>query len=302
MVQPKVVALEAGRSATGHGLGMFYGLLGVLAFSLTLPATRVAVAEIDAWLVALARAVLAAVPAAMLLAATRSPWPERGQWRQLAVVAAGVVLGFPLLCALALRHVPAAHAAVVLGTLPLATAVAATLLGGERASRRFWLCAAAGALLVSGFALRQGGGSLHPADALLFLSVAACAVGYAVGGKLARSLGGWQVISWALVLAAPVLILPTLWLAMSRPPHASLQAWLGLGYVALVSQFFGFFFWYRGLALGGVARVGQTQLLQPFLTLMAAALLLDEAIPASMPAFALAVLACVALGSRAPRP
>ncbi|MFN8505593.1 DMT family transporter [Kouleothrix sp.] len=280
--------------------GLWYGLLGVLSFSLTLPATRVAVAYLDPSVVGLGRALVAALVAAALLAATRQRWPTRAEWRSLAIVACGVVLGFPFLSAWALRSVPAAHGAIVIGLLPLATALVATLRGGERPSRLFWLASLAGSAAVVSFALASGAGGLTPADLALLGAVAAGAVGYAEGGRLARSLGGWQVICWALILAAPFISLPVGLALWQHGAAAPPLAWLCFAYVALVSQLLGFFAWYHGLALGGVARVSQLQLLQPFFTLAASALLLGEHVTPATLAVALVVMAAVALGRRAP--
>lgn len=279
---------------------MGYGLLGVVLFSLTLPATRAAVAAFHPAVVGLGRALIAAVLAAAALWLTRQPRPDRAQWRGLLVVAAGVVLGFPLLTAWALERVPATHGAVVIGLLPLVTAGAAMLRAGERPSAGFWLASAAGSAVVVGFALRSGGGHLRVEDLVLTLAVFSAAVGYAEGGRLARQLGGWQVISWALLLAAPLVAVPALLAArrygLSGPP----SAWLGLGYVGVVSQFLGFVPWYKGLATGGVARVSQLQLLQPFLTILASGLLLGEPVTASALGASLLVVAAVVAGRRAP--
>jgi drug/metabolite transporter (DMT)-like permease len=279
--------------------GLWFGLLGVLSFSLTFPATRVAVAYLDPSVVGLGRALLAAVLAALLLAATRQRRPTRAELGSLAIVIAGVIFGFPFLSAWALRSVPSAHGAIVIGLLPLATACVATFRNGERPSWQFWLAGVAGSAAVIGFSLATGSGGLELADLALLAAVVAGAFGYAEGARLARTLGSWQVICWALVLAAPLLSVPVglaIWQhGLAAPP----SAWLGLLYVAVVSQFLGFFAWYRGLALGGVARVSQIQLLQPFLTLLASALLLHEQITPATLLVALVVLLSVALGRRA---
>jgi drug/metabolite transporter (DMT)-like permease len=279
--------------------GLLYGLVGVAAFSLTLPATRVAVAELDPVFVGLGRALVAALLAGVVLVATRTPFPGRRALPRLALVAGGVVIGFPLFSAWAMRHVPAAHGAVVVGLLPLATAITGAWLAHERPPLLFWLSAVAGSAVVVAFALWQGGGAPQPADALLLLAVAAAAVGYAEGGRLARTLGAWQVICWALVLSAPLLVLPTLWAADGRLATASAAAWAGFAYVSVVSMFLGFFAWYRGLALGGIGAVGQVQLLQPFLTIFASAWLLGERIDAATLIAAAAVIAAIAIGRRA---
>mgnify|MGYP001050242535 CR=1 FL=1 len=278
--------------------GLLLGLVGVLAFSGTLPATRVAVAHLDPVFVGLGRAVVAAVLAAVVLLATRTRWPPRSAWRQLVVVAAGVVVGWPVLSAFAMRHVPAAHGAVVSGLLPLATALAGAWLAHERPTRRFWACAVFGSTVVVAFALWEGGGAPQLADLLLVAAVAAAAVGYAEGAKLSRTMGGWQVICWVLVFSAPFLVVPTFVAAGGTVPDAPWQAWAGFAYVAVVSMFLGFFAWYRGLALGGIAVVGQTQLLQPFFTIFASAWLLGEGVdPATLVAAAL-VVAAIALGRK----
>lgn len=278
--------------------GMWLGAVGVAIFSLTLPFTRMAVAELNPVLVALGRAVVAAAGAALLLRRMNAPRPTPGQWRALLITAAGVVVGFPVLSSIAMREVPASHGAIVIGILPLATALFGALRFGERPSAGFWIAAVAGSGLVLAFALMQGGGALHPADLALLGAVAAAAMGYAEGGRLAQTMGGQQVICWALVLSMPVLFPVTLWLGWQHGIDASAKAWIGFGYVSLFSMFIGFFFWYKGLALGGIARVGQVQLLQPFMTLVGAALLLGETLEAGHLLFALAVLAVVAAGRR----
>jgi drug/metabolite transporter (DMT)-like permease len=279
--------------------GALWGIIGVVGFSFTLPATRLAVMELDGTLVGLGRAVIAAAAAAILLAATREPIPPRPFWGRLAVVAAGVVVGFPLFSAWALRYVPAAHGAVIVGLTPAATAVMAVIRAGERPSAGFWLASLLGLVAVLIFAAVQGAGAPVPADGLILIAVALGALGYAEGGQLARTLGGWQVISWALVLSAPVLLPIVAWSAVRHGLAASPLAWGCVGYVSLVSMYLAFFAWYRGLAQGGVARVGQVQLLQPVLTLLWSALLLGEQISGAMIAAAAAVLGCVALTQRA---
>lgn len=279
---------------------MWYGLVGVIGFSLTLPATRVAVAHLEPSVVGLGRALVAAVLAGALLLLTRQRRPTRDEWRRLAIVAGGVVLGFPFLSAWALRQVSATHSAILIGLLPLATALAATLRHGERPSRQFWLAGLAGSGAVLGFALYNGLGALHPADLALLGAVIAGAIGYAEGGVLARTLGGWQVICWALLLAAPFISVPVGLALAQHGASAPPQAWLGFVYVALVSQFAAFFAWYHGLAIGGVARVSQIQLLQPFFTLGASALLLHEAVTPATLLAALVVMLAVAIGRRAP--
>lgn len=288
------------RPGSSAHAGMWYGFLGVVSFSLTLPATRTAVTSFDPVAVTMGRALVAAVLAAAMLWLTRQRLPSRSQWASLVVVAAGVVLGFPLLSAWAMRQVPASHGAIVLGLLPLVTAGVATKRAGERPSGWFWLASLAGSLAVVGFAVSTGAGRPQVADVALFGAVLAAAVGYAEGGRLARDLGGWQVISWALVLAAPFLAVPMAVLVWERGFAGPPAAWAAFGYIAVVSQFLGFIAWYRGLALGGVARVSQLQLLQPFLTLIASGLIWGERITPVAIGTAAVVAATVALGRKAP--
>lgn len=276
--------------------GMVLGLIGVVAFSLTLPMTRVALRELDPWFIGLGRAVLAALPAALWLAATRSRLPSRAQMASLARVSLGVVVGFPVCSSIGMQTVPASHGAIVVGVLPLATALFAAWLGGERLSRAFWLCAIAGSAIVIAFALTQGAGRLASGDLWLLAAVAFGALGYAEGGRLAREIGGAQVICWALVCSAPVLLVPVAWLASQQPWPWSAPVAASFAYVALVSQWLGFFAWYRGLALGGVARVGQVQLMQVFMTIGFATLFFGEVAPATTWLFAAAVVATVFAG------
>lgn len=290
---------DADAARQAESAGWIWGLLGVAAFSLTLPMTRVAVRELDPWLIGLGRALVAALPAAAYLWFTRAPRPSSKQWRVLAVVALGVILGFPVATSIGLKTVPAAHGAVVVGLLPLATALFATRLGGERPSARFWFWALSGSVVVLAFAWTHGGGRLATGDLWLLLAVALGGLGYAEGGRLARSLGGPAVICWALVLAAPLLALPVAWLVWQQTWPVSGTTWGAFAYLALVSQWLGFFAWYRGLALGGIARVGQAQLLQVFLTIAAAATVFGEVVAPSTWVYAALVVLAVALGRRA---
>lgn len=278
--------------------GLFYGFLGVACFSLTLPATRVAVADLDPMIVGLGRALAASVLAALYLLGNRKPWPTRAQWGCLGIVAAGVVVGFPFLSAWAIHRVPASHGAIVLGLLPLATAVGAAVRAGERPSRAFWVSSLAGSALVMIFALASGGGHFQSADVALLGAVVAAGVGYAEGGRLAREMGGAPAMCWALLLAAPLLVLPVGYSIRTHGLSASPASWLGFAYVTIFSVFLGMFAWYHGLSLGGIARVGQLQLLQPFLTLFASALLLHEKVTPITVGFALAVVICVAIGRK----
>lgn len=281
-------------------LGFFYGFLGVLCFSLTLPATRAAVADLHPTIVGLGRAIIAAGLAAALLFITRQPRPQRRHMWGLVWVVTGVIVGFPVLSAFALRQLPASHGAILIGILPLTTAIIGSLRTGDRPSGAFWLAAIIGSGAVIAFAFIQGAGALHWADWVLLVAVIIGALGYVEGARLARELGGWQVISWGLLFGAPLLLVPFGLAIRQYGLAASPSAWLGFGYVSIFSQFLGFFAWYHGLVLGGVARVSQIQLLQPFLTILAAALLLGEQITPLLVITALIVCAAVALGKKAP--
>lgn len=276
------------------GSGWLNGLIGVLIFSGSLPATRVAVLEFDPLFLTVARASLAGLLALALLLVAGAPRPSRSQLLPLAVVAMGVVVGFPLLTALALQTVTSAHSIVFLGLLPLATAAFGVLRGGERPRPAFWGFSVLGSLLVVGFAVAQGLTASPRGDLLMLLAIVVCGLGYAEGARLSRSLGGWQVICWALVLALPVMLALALYRLPAGLAGITLPAWLSLGYVSLFSMLIGFVFWYRGLAQGGIAAVGQLQLLQPFFGLALAAGLLGEAVSPAMLGVTVAVILCVA--------
>ena len=295
---------SAAAPVTLRGLGAsaaLWGGLGVLAFSFSLPATRVAVEDLHPTIVGLGRALVAALLAAALLAVRRERAPARSDVPRLLLTGLGVVIGFPILSSMALRELSSAHASVIVGLLPAATAAFAVARGGERPGRGFWAAAIAGLAAVLAFAATQGAAGLATADLYVLGAVALCAFGYAEGATLARRYGGWQVICWALVLTAPALV-PVVAIAVAADGvTAGADAWLGFAYVSIFSMFLGFFAWYRGLALGGIARIGQIQLAQPVLTLLWAALLLGEQVTAATVAAAVTVLACVGLTPR-PRP
>jgi len=274
--------------------GWINGFIGMVIFSGSLPATRVAVMQFDPVFLTMARAAIAGALALCLLTAFRQDRPSRRDIVSLAVVALGVVAGFPLLTALALQHVTSAHSMVFIGLLPLATAIFGVVLGGERPRPAFWAFSLLGSALVAGFALSQDVAASAAGDALMVAAIIVCGLGYAEGARLSRRLGGWQVISWALVLSLPVmgglalLHMPASFSGIGPP------AWIGLAYVSLFSMLIGFVFWYRGLAQGGIAAVGQLQLLQPFFGLTIAAVLLGEPVTAAMLAVVGAVILCVA--------
>jgi drug/metabolite transporter (DMT)-like permease len=277
--------------------GLLYGLAGVLVFSLTLPVTRRAVEELPPGVVGLGRAVPAALLGLLVIAAYRR-LPRRRDLPAVLVCAAGVVFGFPLLSALAMRTVDASHGAVVLAVLPLLTAAAGAVLVGERPSARFWLWAVLGSVAVLAFALLRSRGGLALGDLYLVAAALLAAIGYAVGGRLSREAPGLLVIAWALAASLPVLLAIGLFAWPSLDLDAGPVAWACFVYVAVMSQFLGFFFWYRGLALGGIARVGQVQLFQTFFTLGASALLLGERLDALTLGFALLTCAFVWLARR----
>lgn len=274
--------------------GWINGFIGVAIFAGSLPATRVAVLDLDPVFLTGARATLAAMLGGGLLLLLRQCRPARAHLPALAVVAAGVVVGFPLLTALALQRISAAHSLVFIGLLPLCTALFGVLRGGERPRPAFWLCSLAGSACVVGYAARDGLHASLAGDALMLGAVLVCGLGYAEGGRLARQLGGWQVISWALLLSLPVMLPVMLSTWPAAPGDVGVPAWLGLAYVSLFSMLIGFLFWYRGLAQGGIAAVGQLQLLQPFLGLALAALLLRETVSGTMLLATLGAVACVA--------
>ena len=275
---------------------LWMGGLGVLCFSFTLPATHLAEPAFGGVVVGLGRALVAALLAGILLFIKRESLPPRSTWPGLLCVAAGVVVGFPLFSALALEGTPVAHSAIISGLLPALTAVGGVLRGGERPRALFWISSVAGVLAVLFFAIVQGGGHLQAGDGWMLAAVATGAIGYTEGGRLARSMGGWRVICWALLLSAPFLLVPVAWNLAQHGIHSSPTAWAGFAYVAVVSMFLGFFAWYYGLAHGGIARISQLQLLQPLLTIGWAALLLGEQLTFLTGISALLVVLCVALG------
>ncbi|PRA61634.1 EamA family transporter [Pseudomonas sp. MYb187] len=278
--------------------GMALGLLGVIIFSLTLPMTRIVVQELHPLLNGLGRALLAAIPAAALLLWRREKWPTWQQIKGLSLVALGVILGFPVLSAWAMQSVPASHGALVNGLQPLCVAFYAAWLSHERPSKAFWACAALGSALVLVYAVIMGAGQIQAGDLLMLAAIAVGGLGYAEGGRLAREMGGWQVICWALVLSAPLLLGPVVYLALQHQGPVSAKAWGAFGYVSLFSQFIGFFAWYAGLALGGIARVSQIQLLQIFFTIAFSALFFGEQVEPITWVFAAGVIGTVVLGRK----
>lgn len=280
-------------------IGLLLGIVGITAFAGSLPATRIAVAELDPWFVTSARATIAGFAAAIVLTGMRRAWPPAHACLSIVIVAFGVILCFPLFTALAMQTVPAAHGGVVIGVLPLATAVAAALLAHERPSVLFWIASVVGAAIVIFFSLRESGlGSISAGDLWLLAAVVSAAVAYTLSGKLARTMPGWEVISWACLLALPFFAAGTAALWPGNFAEVSMRAWEALLYVGLIAQFLGFFAWNAGLAMGGIARVGQVQLLQPFITLAIAATINDEPVETITILFAAAVAATVLISLR----
>jgi drug/metabolite transporter (DMT)-like permease len=282
------------RTTAGWGSG----LLGVMIFSGSLPATRVAVADFSPIFLTSLRAVIAAILGAAFLFTLQQARPARGDVIPLAIVALGVVVGFPLLTALALQHITAAHSIVFIGLLPLATAIFGVLRGGERPKPAFWLFSILGAATVAGFAISRSDGGSVVGDLLMIAAIVLCGLGYAEGATLSRRFGGWQVISWALLLSLPMTAIIALFTQPVSWGSVSAPAWISLAYVSIFSMLIGFLFWYRGLALGGIAGVGQLQLLQPFFGLSLAALLLHEPVAWTMIASTAVVVLCVAGAKR----
>lgn len=277
---------------------MALGVLGVILFGFNLPANRMAVAELDPVFVTGGRAVLAALVAAAALAYQRRPIPAPHQWPRLAAYAVGVVVGFPLFVALAMKWAPASHGGVVLAVMPLITAIAGAVVAGERPSVGFWACGVAGTTAVLAYALISGAGAtgVNYADLLLAAGAISASCGYAIGGDLSRTMPGWEVICWAVILSAPPLLI--LCLTADVNWHASAWSWFGFVYTALGSMLFGLYVWNRGLALGGIAKVGQLQLLQPFITLLASYAVLGERIGWLEYVFSVLVVGIVLMGAR----
>ncbi|MFJ5710541.1 DMT family transporter [Streptomyces sp. NPDC093105] len=279
--------------------GTLLALLGVVSFSLTFPSTVWGLESFGPWSLVAVRSTLAALIAGAFLLAGRVALPERRHWAGLAVVAGGVVVGFPLLTTLALQTSTTSHAAVVVGLLPLTTAAFAAVRTGRRPSRTFWLAAVSGAAVVIAFTVQQSGGVLSAGDLYLFGALLVCAAGYTEGGRLARLMPGWQVIGWALVLCLP-LTAPASAVALAlEPVHLTAHGVIGLVWVAAGSTFFGLYVWYRGMAAIGIPRASQLQLAQPLMTLFWSVFLLGESLPLAAPVAAAGVLVCIAVTQRA---
>jgi drug/metabolite transporter (DMT)-like permease len=278
--------------------GTFLAALGVLGFSFSFPATEWVLGGFGPWSASGIRGVLAALIALAALLATRAPLPARADWPALAVVAAGCAIGFSLLSTLALQTSSTAHSAVVIGALPMATAVISALRTRRHPSTRFWAAAGTGAVTIVVFTLAQNHGQPTVADLFLFGALLVCAAGYAEGGRLSAHMPGWRVIAWGIVLAAPVNLVVSGWALTQEPVHLTTKAVVGMAYIAAISQFGGFVLWYRGMGLIGVAKASQLQLAQPLLTLVWAVLVLGEELSPAVPITAVIVLACIVVTQR----
>jgi drug/metabolite transporter (DMT)-like permease len=282
--------------------GLLFGFVGIASFSLSLPMTKLALHGFPPLFLGAGRAVVAAVIAALVLLITRTALPQGRQWIRLVVVALGVVVGFPFFTSFALQFVPASHGAVIIGLLPAATAVVAVIRGKERPSVIFWVAAALGAVAVGIFAVLTTGTQSGPVLGDLFLvgAVIMAAIGYGEGGLLAREMGSWQTISWALVVALPVMI-PLAWSSVADLDWVAVPglAWMGFAYISVISMYVGFFAWYRGLAIGPMASVSQIQLVQPVLTIAWSALFFGEIVGPSVWIAAALVIACAGIAVRA---
>lgn len=285
-------------SLSREHLGLLLGFVGMAIFGGTLPATRIAVSAIDPLAVTALRTAIAGLCSLALLIVLRRPLPPRHLWLQLLIAMLCVSVLFPFLMALAVQTVDASHGGVVLGALPIATALVAVLITHERPRPLFWIASVAGAALVIAFALRQGGGALSAGDLLLFAAVAVSAVGYAFSGRLTAGMPGWEVISWILVMALPISLPAAALTIPADLTHIALKPWLAVLYVAVFPQWVGFFAWNAGMAMGGIARVSQVQLLQPFVTFALAAFFNNETITLQILLFAAAVVATVAISTR----
>lgn len=274
--------------------GWVNGFIAVVIFSGSMPATKVAVMDFNPIFLTGARGAIAGILALVALLIFKEKRPSRVQLRSLLITAFGIVLGFPILSAFALQHISSAHSLVFLAMLPLSTAIFGVIRGGERPSKIFWFFSLMGSLLVIGYAISQGIETSPIGDILMLLAIILCGLGYAEGAQLSKTLGGWQVISWVLVLSLPLTLPLCFFFLPTNLEDIHPAAWFSLFYIGLFSMFIGFIFWYRGLAQGGIAKVGQLQLLQPFFGLALSATLLHEKVSMGMLLVTVGVILCVA--------
>lgn len=285
---------------TREKYGLLLGLAGVICFSLTLPATSIAVEFFGTTVVGLGRTVVAAILVAVVLIVRKEKLPSPRQFKSLLVVAFGAVLGFPLLTSRAMETLPVSHGAVELALLPLATAGFAMFRAGEVPSLKFWISSIIASSAVITYAFYLGFGQLQFADLALLAAVIILGLSYAEGGKLAKELGSWQVIAWAIIIGAPFFIIPVGLNLTTELLHAPLQAWVSFIYLSVVSQFLAYVAWYGGMAMGGIAKVSQIQYLQPFLMILFATVFLDESVTFFTLVIAVIVVFSVISGKNAP--
>ncbi|MED1607580.1 DMT family transporter [Cytobacillus kochii] len=279
--------------------GMFLGALGVIGFSLTLPATSVAVPYFGETIVGLGRTIVAAMLISFIFLLKREPLPNKNHLKSLVIVAFGAVLAFPLLTTYAMKSLPVSHGAIEVALLPLTTAGFAIWRGGERPSKRYWIASVVAAVTVILYAIYLGLGQLQKGDIALILAVLILGLSYAEGGKLSKEIGSWQVIAWAIIIGAPFFILPVAMSMSAEMLHAPIEAWGSLLYLSVISQFLAYVAWYGGMSLGGIARVGQIQYLQPFLMIAFSVLFLGESITWLTIMLAIIVVSCVCFGKNA---
>ncbi|MBU3579016.1 DMT family transporter [Polynucleobacter sp. 73C-SIWE] len=278
--------------------GMLIGFIGILIFSLTLPVTKIAVLSFDPYFIAFGRATLAALVALAYLIYKKEPMPSRADFTKFVVIALGVIFGFPIFTTVAMTEGSSSHGAVILGMMPLASTVIGVIRFKERPSAGFWLVSLLGAALVVIYALLKSSGSFTYVDVLLVLGGICACMGYVEGGELSRKMNPRSVISWALVISLPINLVVGYVTFDSQYFNASPIAWTSFIYLSLFSMYIGFFFWYEGLAIGGIARVSQVQLTQPFCTLIAASILLGDSLTIMNLVFAFLVITTVILGKK----
>ncbi|KXY31012.1 DMT family transporter [Bacillus sp. FSL K6-0067] len=280
--------------------GMILGFIGIICFSFTLPATSIAVPYFGATIVGLGRTVIAAIIVAIIFIIKKEKIPNKNQMKGIFIVAIGATLAFPLLTTFAMKSLPVSHGAIELALLPLATAGFAVWRGGEKLTKRYWISSVIAAISVVVYAMYLGLGQLQKGDIALLAAVLLLGLSYAEGGKLSKELGSWQVIAWAILFGAPFFIIPVGLSVSTDMLQAPIEAWISLLYLAIVSQFFAYVAWYAGMSLGGIARVGQIQYLQPFLMIGFSVLFLDESITWHTVVLAFVVVICVMIGKNAP--
>jgi drug/metabolite transporter (DMT)-like permease len=280
--------------------GFIYGFLAVLAFGLTLPLSKELLQYLNPLFIAFGRSFIASVFAIIILLIWASRLPTIRQFLQLFIIALGVVIGFPVFSTIAMQSIPASHGAIMVGILPISTSIIGVYITRERPSIKFWLFSIIGSILVISFTLLEGNGSFQKGDWFLLIALFMVSIGYALGAKLAKEMAGWEVISWSLVLSFPFLIVPTLWYMPHDTNLIPYSEYIYFLYLGIVSQLFAFFAWYKGLALGGIARVSQVQLIQTFITFFASYILLDEKISITMIIFAVLIMITIWIGKQMP--